>query len=100
MKAPRISLSESFLEREPQDQIEWLIELASSNNHALDLMQKERNALLERVAILEAQLMAASSAVEIHKNIAHTSMTESNAKVNALSKDVADLRTIIKDLRA
>ena len=65
----KVEFSAQFNERPVREQIDYLKKLVSSQNHALDLMQKERDALAQKLGVAEAQLQNADNAVAIQKKI-------------------------------
>lgn len=82
---------ERFDERPQKDQIDYLKKLCSSQNHALDLMQKERNALLEEVDTLKAAAVNADAAFQAQKEIVVNLVTKSNEDKEQYAKRIQEL---------
>lgn len=93
-----MEFSEQFHERSEPEQIEYLKKLASTQNHALDLMQKERDALLVKVAALETQIENAQRAYDIQKQITHDLVTQSNALDQGVAERIHELEARVKEL--
>lgn len=89
--------SEEFDGRKPTEQITYLKKLASSQNEALDLMQKERNDLANRVIALESQLVNAQNNVDINKQIMIKNLTDTNAEREARIREIQQLNNVIKE---
>jgi len=82
---------ERFDERPQKDQIEYLKKLCSSQNHALDLMQKERDALLVDKNTLTQQLANAQTAFDAQKEIVINLVTKSNEDKEQFAKRIQEL---------
>ena len=84
---------ESGHEKEWPDskKISHLHQLASSLNHALDLMQQERDALVEKATFLETQLANSEQDLSQQKSILVQNITESNQRHQALAEQVQQL---------
>ncbi len=93
---PLITLGEKFKEMDYPVQVKHLHELASSLNHALDLMQKERNELADQVVTLNKQIEGLDKALEINKEIMRTTITEDNDIKNKYIEEIQALRYRIK----
>ena len=100
-----IRFSDEFHAKPPREQIIYLEKLASSQNEALDLMQKERNQLAVRVTTLEAQLKGAENNLMITKNIMQKNLTDTNTeredrilRVQQLEKALKEKNVIIENL--
>lgn len=94
--APLIKFTEDFKSSSALEQNNYLVRLASSLNYALKLMQDERNAGLDAIALMQQQLTNAQQAVEIQKQIVNTNITQSNQRINELSTTVAQLTQAVK----
>jgi len=100
---PMMKFGATFLAWTPEKQIDYLKKLASSQNHALDLMQKERNALLVERAVSTAQAESAQKALDIQKTITRNALTKQNEgdqqaaqRIQQLEGQLGTYRTIVK----
>ena len=73
------------------------MELASAMNQAAEIMQNERNDMVEKVRVAEELALNAQTALEIQKAIVFTTLTEDNlvkqdmiSKIQKLEKTVRD----------
>lgn len=89
--APLIKLAADFHERPAADQIKYLHELASSMNHALDIMQQERNEGLEKIIKLRAQLQSAEQQISQQKAINMQMITQANSQQEAYGQQINQL---------
>lgn len=87
----QIVFSEKFEERSQKDQIDYLKKLCSSQNHALDLMQKERDALLKDKSTLLQQLTNAETAFQTQKEIVTSLVTKSNEDKEQYANRIQEL---------
>ena len=81
IEAPRarmINFGEEFQKWGDKRQMEYLKKLASSMNHAADIMQQERNRLLEEQQVLKEQLTNTESNLAIQKDIVLRTITSNN----------------------
>lgn len=85
-----------FAERPLKDQIDYLQKLCASQNHALDLMQKERNDLAGKLQVAEAQLGNADQALAIQKKVVHDLITKTNADAQEVNQRIMELETRVK----
>ena len=92
----QIVFSEKFDNRSEPDQIEYLKKLCSSQNHALDLMQKERDALAEENKILKAGLENAQTAFDTQKQIVFDLITQNNEEKQGVATRIHELETRVK----
>lgn len=88
-----------FKERPVAEQLEYLHKLAASQNNALDLMQKERNALRAQVVELQASLVNAEEAFQIQKNIVADLVTVSNETQQDAANSIHVLEDEVRSLR-
>jgi len=77
-------------------QIDYLKKLAASQNHALDLMQQERNVLAVENKILKEQVGNAEQAFHIQKDIVNNLITQNNAEKQMINDRINELETRIK----
>jgi len=96
MKIPKIKFAEEFEERPDSEKISYLKELASSMNHAADLMQKERNVLAEEVKKKTALLENAEKALMIQKSIVSNHLLSGNLQIQELSNQILNLQSQLK----
>ena len=78
----------------------YAMELASAMNQAADMMQKERNELLEKVETLEKQLVNSEEALQISKTIMTNTIIQSNEKHESYLDDIQKLQKEIAVLKA
>lgn len=81
IEAPRarmIKFGEEFEAWDDKHKIEFLKKLASSMNHAADIMQQERNKLLVELEIVNKQRENAEKNLSIQKNIVFKAITDNN----------------------
>lgn len=89
--APQLVFDEKFAKRPAADQIDYLKKLCSSQNHALDLMQQERDALQKDNALLKQAVENAESAFYIQKDIVANLLTKTNADDQQTHERIRDL---------
>tara|TARA_R110000868_G_scaffold115552_2_gene308565 strand:- start:165 stop:551 length:387 start_codon:yes stop_codon:yes gene_type:complete len=89
--APQINFGADFESLCEIHQTIYLKKLTSSLNHALDLIQRERNDLLAESVTMRKQLRSAESQSEIQKNIVIKIITDSNADHQRMSAQIQDL---------
>lgn len=82
--APRIDIGGEFDKRSDKDKIEYLIKLASSLNHAAQLIQKERNELNDLLFSKEAQLTAAYEKITAGQMMIHKQLVRVNEEKQKL----------------
>lgn len=92
----QIVFSEKFAERSEAAQIEYLKKLCSSQNHALDMMQKGRDALAAENVVLKAGLENAQAAFDNQKAIVTNLITQSNAENQGVAARILELETRVK----
>ena len=73
-----IAFSEEFEARTNAEKIGYLKKLASSQNEALDLMQKDRDRIAGELATTKALLSNAETALAIQRNVVAGLVTKSN----------------------
>lgn len=72
-------------------QLEYFKRLATTSDQALNLMQKERNALLVKLDVAHRQLQNAETAFTVQKNISRDSITGSNAELQSMGARIQEL---------
>lgn len=91
MQNGQLVWDERFSERPQKDQIDYLKKLCSSQNTALDLMQKERDALLKDKNLLTQQLANAETAFQAQKEIVFNLVTKSNEDKEQYANRIQEL---------
>lgn len=92
-----ITLNKEFHEMTSLGQVNHLHKLASSLNHALDLMQNERNDLLRSVDYVKTQLGNCQKALDIQKGIVRNTLTDDNISKQEFIKEIQDLQKQVRD---
>jgi hypothetical protein len=67
-------------------------------NHAADLIQNERNALLRDIEVMKKMMEAANTAVGNQKDTMVAALLSHNAEMQAVANEVAELKARIKEL--
>jgi predicted nucleic acid-binding Zn-ribbon protein len=86
-----------FFEQSPKKQVSYLHRLASSLNHALDLMQKERDKYAGEVLVLKQSVDNAQKALDIQKTITRSMIEGANADGQEAAERIHELEAQIKD---
>ena len=92
-----LHFSPEFNERTPDKQIDYLKKLAAAQNEALDLMQKERDALRDEGIIKDVMLRNAQIAVDTQKGVVMNLVTKSNSDGQDVAARILELETRIKE---
>ena len=95
-EAPQIDFGQDFEDFDPVRKIIYLKKLSSAMNHATDLIQKERNILLDQAVELKAVAKNADDAVAIQKAIVLKAITDHNIEKQQLIKRLQELESRIK----
>ena len=98
MPNDKLKFDGAFEERPLKDQIAYLHKLCASQNEALDLMQKERNALSVQNVFLTSQVANAEKAYYIQKDIVMNLVTQSNAEGQETNLRIHDLEKRLEAL--
>lgn len=98
-KPPKIQWGSKYLEWDDKKRIGYLEQLAGSMNHACDLIQKERNKLLELCELKEKQLLSMRVAMDQNTKMLHSEVTRMNTEKQELLKDIAESNKEIVELR-
>jgi hypothetical protein len=95
-KGHRLQFGEKFYEWETKEQVEYLIKLASSMNHAADMIQRERDALLQKHEQLFRTLESCDKNLNTQKQININMITSANAKEQKYIKDIQLLQSRVR----
>jgi hypothetical protein len=79
-----------------KDRLDYAERLASSMNHAADILQQERDKLLATVAHLEEQLKANAKAYKDQGNLMHSEIGAAGAEKQELYELIVTLRKHVK----
>jgi len=79
-----------------KEKLAYAMELASAMNQAADMMQIERNKILERAEFAEEQLKNCQQALDIQKMTLTAAINNHNESRQADAKMIEDLRTRVK----
>lgn len=96
MKIPKLKFDPEFEERSDKDKIAYLKELASSMNHAADIMQKERNQLAIDLKKQLSLVENAEKALAIQKTITQNQLISGNQQIQELSNQIQQLQARTK----
>jgi len=94
----QLVFDDRFGKRTEREQIDYLKKLAGSQNHALDLMQKERDMWRDKCQLAEQQLNDAEQAFIIQKNISRNAIEQHNADSQQNHERIAQLERKIGEL--
>ena len=94
-----MKFSEEFYAKSKTAQIEYLVSLASSQNNALDLMQKERNQLATELNTIKGQLKSIETSMTVNKQIMQNSLTGFNAEKDGYIKRIQELEAEVRTLK-
>ena len=89
-----------YKEKSDKEKIEYLEKLASSMNHAIALIQEERNKLGELCELKEQQLVKIAEAVRTNNEMLQQEVTRMNAERQGYNREVARLNTQIREMRS
>lgn len=95
-KAKMISWGEDYKKWDVEKRLEYAESLASAMNDACDLIQKERNVLLEQNKVLIEKLVASEQAIQNHKTININMITQANSDKQELIKELRSLEKQLK----
>ena len=96
-KFKMIAFGEEFEAWPDSRKMSYLKKLASSMNHAADLMQQERNAIAEDMKVVKLQLEYAERNLGIQKNIVLTTITQNNLDKQNFIADIQALKAKVVD---
>lgn len=95
-KGHRLQFGEKFYEWDTGQQIEYLIKLASSMNHAADMIQRERDNLMQKHEQLFRTLESCEKNLDTQKQININMITSANAKEQKYIKDIQILQSRVR----
>tara|TARA_R110000751_G_scaffold12717_6_gene43694 strand:- start:3531 stop:3962 length:432 start_codon:yes stop_codon:yes gene_type:complete len=95
-KGHRLQFGEKFKKWNAAEQIEYLIKLASSMNHAADMIQRERDNLMQKHEQLFRTLESCEKNLDTQKQININIITSANAKEQKYIKDIQLLQSRVK----
>lgn len=96
MRIPQIKFGDDFYERSDAEKIAYLKQLASTMNHAADLMQKERNTLAAEVERQTSITKNAEYALTIQKGVVMNQLMSGNKQIQELSAQIQELQKQLK----
>lgn len=91
-----LTFDPEFDKRKPADQIGYLKKLASSQNEALDMMQKERDELVQKLKVAQTQAASAEQAYYTQKEIVANLITQSNAENQGIAERIHELESRVR----
>lgn len=97
-QAPQIDWGEDFKAWDVEQQNRYLKRLCSALNHSADMIQKERNAALNKLHEMKRILENADQAAATQKDIALRAITSYNTEKQELFTRLKQLETEVKDL--
>jgi hypothetical protein len=92
--------TENFKERPLEERRLYWHKLASANNTALEIEQAASKQGLERIAVLEAALLAAQANVDSQNEITRETIIEHNATIKKAAAREIELQADIRWLRS
>jgi hypothetical protein len=95
-KGHRLQFGEKFYEWDTSQKIEYLIKLASSMNHAADMIQRERDNLMQKHEQLFRTLESCEKNLDTQKQININTITTANAKEQKYIKDIQLLQSRVR----
>lgn len=90
-RAPKIKWGQEYLKWKPSKRIRYLEELASTMNHAADVLQQEKIKILKVFNHQEKQIVAANNRYEEQTNLLNKQLASFNAQKQELLERVAGL---------
>lgn len=97
-RAPKLRPLPKFFDREPARQIEYLMKLAATMNHAAKLIQDERDKLVKMMEKKEQQLEKMETAVRQNLEMLQGEVTRMNEERQGWNAESAQLRARIREL--
>lgn len=92
----KLAFGEKFKKWDVKKQLEYLKDLAASQNEALDGMQKERDRLLVEVNFLKESAANAQAALDTQKAINKAVIMKSNSDMQEAGERVQELQKRLK----
>jgi seryl-tRNA synthetase len=99
-RPPQIKWGDKYKKWDDGKKIRYLEKFARSMNHAADLLQNERNELLELVDKKDELLAQMNSMLGENNNLLQSEVTRMNAQRQHYAKEMAKLNTRIKELES
>lgn len=99
-KVHMIAWGEEYKSWPVERRLEFAEKLASSMNHAADLLQQERNELLKIARAQDEQLKANSKSFAGQGQLIHKELAAADAEKQTLYQEIVDLKQQIKNLQA
>jgi len=96
-KVPQIKWGGEYAKWPPERRLRYAERLASSMNHAADILQQERNKLIEVVERQEAQLKSNVKSYVEQGELMHRELGMANAREQELSKLVVQLQKEVRE---
>lgn len=96
VSAPQIDFGCEFEDWDDARKIRYLKKLSSAMNHATDLIQQERDSLLNECNTMKLSIENADKALSIQKSIVHKAITEYNAEKQNLISRIQELEVELK----
>ena len=97
--APPISWTGEFDDLPQEKKIIYLKKLTSSLNHALDLMQEERNELAQVVKNQEATIENIETKLSVQASIMQQQLMNDNAEKEVMKQEAVKLKGELKKLK-
>ena len=97
-QAPKIQWGAKFKLMNTEAQIKYLMNLASTMNHAAWLIQNERNQLITLCELKDNQLKAQQKSVNQNNEMLQSEVTKMNTQRQSYNKELARLNTRIREL--
>ena len=91
-KIPMIAFGDDYRKWDDKHKISYLEKLASSMNHAADVMQTERNLAMNSLKQVQEFLVSAGAELEAQKNLLITQITTDNAEKQETALIIQDLQ--------
>lgn len=99
-QAHKISWGKDYLAWPIEKRLDYAEKLAASMNHAADVLQQERNKLLNVVAHQEAQLKSNAKSYLSQGDLMHKELGSADAEKQVLYQEIVQLKVQIKNLQA
>jgi hypothetical protein len=97
-RAPRVKLLPAFHERSHERQVDYLLKLASTMNHAARLISDERDRLVELMVKKEAQLEKMAAQMRANNEMLQGEVARMNEQRQGYNAEVMRLGKRIKEL--
>jgi len=97
---PKIAWGLIYQSWSDEKKIDFLEKFGASMNHAADLLQNERNALLRTCDNQEKQIIAMAKAEALNRDLLQRQITEHNTQMQELNKTVVSLHQKVREQEA